>query len=219
MKLFPFPEVRDKQDELMEASWKAIKEENSLVAHAPTGLGKCVSGDSQVLTGQGIGRIEQLESAESIKCNSFDNILSSDISRARLIKKKREELREITTYTGREVKVTKDHKILRLKKGEVEWVETRKVDEGDYIASPRSIDLPEVEFSLTLDDINENNVRVSVSPDLEKVLRELKNELEMDDSELSEYLDIPGKNFTSMRKSRPVKACHIEDVIHESVHD
>ncbi|MFB6245437.1 MAG: ATP-dependent DNA helicase [Candidatus Nanohaloarchaea archaeon] len=40
MELFPFPEVREKQDELMK-SWKeAISDCRSLVAHAPTGLGK-----------------------------------------------------------------------------------------------------------------------------------------------------------------------------------
>ncbi len=40
MELFPFPEVREKQDELMAAVENAVNEGNSLVAHAPTGLGK-----------------------------------------------------------------------------------------------------------------------------------------------------------------------------------
>ncbi|MFB6190781.1 MAG: DEAD/DEAH box helicase, partial [Candidatus Nanohaloarchaea archaeon] len=40
MELFPFSEVRERQDELMAATRDAIKDGESLVAHAPTGLGK-----------------------------------------------------------------------------------------------------------------------------------------------------------------------------------
>jgi len=40
MDLFPFPEVRDKQDILMENVEKVVQNGESLVAHAPTGLGK-----------------------------------------------------------------------------------------------------------------------------------------------------------------------------------
>jgi DNA excision repair protein ERCC-2 len=40
MNLFPFSEVRERQDELMSATRDAIKDGESLVAHAPTGLGK-----------------------------------------------------------------------------------------------------------------------------------------------------------------------------------
>lgn len=40
MELFPFPNVREKQDELMQASEEAISKGETLVAHAPTGLGK-----------------------------------------------------------------------------------------------------------------------------------------------------------------------------------
>ncbi len=40
MDLFPFSEIREKQDDLMAASIEAIEQGESLVAHAPTGLGK-----------------------------------------------------------------------------------------------------------------------------------------------------------------------------------
>lgn len=40
MDIFPFPEKRNKQEELIEKVEEAIQEESSLVAHAPTGLGK-----------------------------------------------------------------------------------------------------------------------------------------------------------------------------------
>ncbi|MFB6144579.1 MAG: ATP-dependent DNA helicase [Candidatus Nanohaloarchaea archaeon] len=40
MELFPFSEVRQRQDELMASARKAINNGESLVAHAPTGLGK-----------------------------------------------------------------------------------------------------------------------------------------------------------------------------------
>ena len=40
MNLFPFPEVREKQDELMQEVDKAVESGGNLVAHAPTGLGK-----------------------------------------------------------------------------------------------------------------------------------------------------------------------------------
>ena len=40
MELFPFDTVRDRQDELIEEAQKALDSKKSLVAHAPTGLGK-----------------------------------------------------------------------------------------------------------------------------------------------------------------------------------
>lgn len=40
MDLFPFPEVREKQDELMQKVDEAVESGGNLVAHAPTGLGK-----------------------------------------------------------------------------------------------------------------------------------------------------------------------------------
>lgn len=40
MELFPFPEVREKQDELIQDVEEVLEEGGSLVAHAPTGLGK-----------------------------------------------------------------------------------------------------------------------------------------------------------------------------------
>jgi DNA excision repair protein ERCC-2 len=40
MNLFPFPEVREKQDELMQKVDNAVESGQNLVAHAPTGLGK-----------------------------------------------------------------------------------------------------------------------------------------------------------------------------------
>ena len=40
MKLFPFKEVREKQEDLLEDTEKAVKEGKSIVAHAPTGIGK-----------------------------------------------------------------------------------------------------------------------------------------------------------------------------------
>ncbi len=40
MNLFPFPEVREKQDRLIEKVEEAVEDKGSLVAHAPTGLGK-----------------------------------------------------------------------------------------------------------------------------------------------------------------------------------
>ena len=40
MDLFPFKEVREKQEDLLEDTEKAVKEGKSIVAHAPTGIGK-----------------------------------------------------------------------------------------------------------------------------------------------------------------------------------
>ena len=40
MDIFPFPEKRDKQQELRDVFEETMDEETSLVAHAPTGLGK-----------------------------------------------------------------------------------------------------------------------------------------------------------------------------------
>ncbi len=50
MELFPFEEIRDKQSDLMEAIQETVDEKNSIVAHAPTGLGKTAASVTPAIT-------------------------------------------------------------------------------------------------------------------------------------------------------------------------
>lgn len=213
MELFPFPTVRDKQDELIQEWESAIENGESLVAHAPTGLGKCVSGDTQVLTSDGIGKIENLEYEKYVKCNSFDQDLKQEESSGFLVTKKDSEVLELETHTGRELKATHDHKLLRLKNGEVEWVRAEELEKGDYVASPRCIELPDVEFSLTLADVKDESLRIRTEPGIFQALKDVKNE---EDRDLEKNLQVPQSNFTLIRNNELVRVKHAAKLVEKS---
>lgn len=207
MDFFPFEEIRDRQDELLEETEKAIEEEENLVAHAPTGLGKCVSGETAVLTSKGFRKVGDLDSGEELSINSFDENLKREVNTGRQVEKKKADTLEIRTDTGREVRVTPDHKVLRLKDGEVEWVRADDLDEDDFIASPQKTSLPEVEFRFTLADLSKDSYSDSVRIKFTG-MAELMAHFKEEDRELEDKTGIPRKNFTRMRENKPVKLNH-----------
>jgi len=75
--LFPFPEKREKQEDLIETAEEVMENGENLVAHAPTGMGKCVSRDTIVLTGEGFRNIEEFDFGKTVEHNSFDGNLKN----------------------------------------------------------------------------------------------------------------------------------------------
>ena len=68
--LFPHDSIRNIQKEFVEDLISSLKNKKHLLAHAPTGLGKCVSGNTKILTDNGLEEIVDLYKKE-VELNSL----------------------------------------------------------------------------------------------------------------------------------------------------
>ncbi len=152
----------------------------------PPGTGKCVSGDTPVLLGDGsLKRIEQIfeeafregkvlelnENEILIKPNNAVTVISlnpktlrfeqQDISyvyRQRV----KEPLFKITTRSGRSITVTGEHPFLTIKNGEIRFIKARDLRAGSPIAIPRCIHVDSSNELSIRQDVrakNENSVK------------------------------------------------------------
>jgi KaiC/GvpD/RAD55 family RecA-like ATPase/intein/homing endonuclease len=146
-------------DKLMEGGF--VKGSVVLVT-GKTGTGKCISYDTPVLLANG-----EIRTAKEI----FDNydipeerdevyiparnlkLISLNLSTLKLEPKNvsylyrqkiDENLIEIETASGRKLKTTKNHKFLLIKDGELIFCKASELHEGDYVAVPRLIKIPEL---------------------------------------------------------------------------
>jgi len=139
----------------------------------PFGSGKCVTGDTEVLLGNGnIKTIEELFNENKYSPGSiikFENdeqiiFLNKPISiysfmDGRIVKSETDTLYkgkssrivEIKTRTGRIVKVTPIHKLFKVADGKIEETEAAALKPGDYIAAARKYDVEQKDMEIKAD--------------------------------------------------------------------
>ncbi|SMP23639.1 replication factor C small subunit [Halobellus salinus] len=124
-----------------------------LLFAGPAGTGKCVTGDTPVLTNRGIERVESVvgdvdgfgtpddgvEVLSLTDANEFEYVEPSHV-----FGKEASELRRIETRDGETMEVTPEHKLLVLTKDGLTWKEADSVGDGDRIARPRRVPTPRV---------------------------------------------------------------------------
>jgi V/A-type H+-transporting ATPase subunit A len=139
----------------------------------PFGSGKCVTGDTEVLLGNGnIKTIEELFNENKYSPGSiikFENdeqiiflnkpigiysfmderIVKSETDT--LYKGKSSRIVEIKTRTGRIVKVTPIHKLFKVADGKIEETEAAALKPGDYIAAARKYDVEQKDMEIKAD--------------------------------------------------------------------
>ena len=122
-----------------------------LLFAGPAGTGKCVTGDTPVLTNRGIERIESivgevdgfgspddgLEVLSLTDANEFEYVEPSHV-----FGKEASDLRRIQTRDGETMEVTPEHKLLVLTEDGLTWKTADSVDDGDRIARPRRVPTP-----------------------------------------------------------------------------
>ncbi len=123
-----------------------------LLFSGPAGVGKCVTGDTPVLTGDGVRRIEDivgdidgfatppsdLSVATLTDRNEFEFVAPSDV-----FAKETDELVTIETRDGGEFQVTPEHKLHVITEDGLEWVPAADLEAGDRVARPLSLPAPE----------------------------------------------------------------------------
>jgi replication factor C small subunit len=147
------------QEEVVARLKRFVEERNTphLLFAGPPGTGKCVTGDTPVLTpmgpipiaeiverhASGIGE-EELLPAEDIvvyTLNARGEVVEARASHVYRGRARR--LIRLRTRLGREAVLTAQHPLLVNRDGRVEWVPAGEIRVGDRIALPRRIRLPE----------------------------------------------------------------------------
>ncbi len=122
-----------------------------LLFSGPAGTGKCVTGDTPVLTNRGIDRIgsivgdvdgfgspdDGVEVLSLTDANEFEYVEPSHVFGTEA-----SELRRIETRDGETMEVTPEHKLLVLTAEGLSWTEADDIDDGDRIARPRGVPAP-----------------------------------------------------------------------------
>ena len=151
-------EIVDQEDVVIRLK-KFVEERNTphLLFAGPPGTGKCVTGDTPVLTPSGpIPIAELVEKRVSrrlgeVLLRTDDIVIYTLDPRGRIVEArishvyrgKASRLIRLKTRMGREVKLTPTHPLLVNREGMVEWIPAEKIKVGDRIAVPRMITLPE----------------------------------------------------------------------------
>ncbi len=118
----------------------------------PAGVGKCVTGETPVLTDQGVARIEDVvggvkgfaEPTEGLEVLTFAEDGDFEyVEPSHLFGKTADELVRVETRDGNEQTVTPEHKLLVLGHDGLEWKPAERLSAGDRVVRPLRAPLPE----------------------------------------------------------------------------
>ncbi len=123
---------------------------SNLLFAGPAGTGKCVTGDTPVLTTQGLRPIEQVvgdvegaaPAPDDLQILSFEQGAFQYHDPEFVFSKSAEKTVTITTQDGSELTVTPEHKLLVLTDTGISWKPAAAIEPDDHIARPRSMPLP-----------------------------------------------------------------------------
>jgi DNA polymerase III delta prime subunit len=140
------PEITDRLK-----SYVARNDLPNLLFSGPAGTGKCVTGETPVLTNRGVERIENFvevtdgfgEPDPGLEVATFDDDGSVRfVEPSRTYSKKADELVSVRTRDGIETEVTSEHPLLVIDHDGLEWKEASQLAPGDRIARPLSMPTP-----------------------------------------------------------------------------
>ncbi len=149
------------QEEVVKRLEKFVEEKNMphLLFAGPPGTGKCVTGDTLVLTSDGVKAIREVVEREIRSYNGagelfvkpHSNLSVYTLDRSGVVRKTRvsyvyrgktSSVVIVKTRLGRVLKLTPRHPLLVLGNNGIKWVRASSVKPGDYIATPRIIKIP-----------------------------------------------------------------------------
>jgi replication factor C small subunit len=146
-----------------------------LLFAGPAGTGKCVTGETPVLTSNGVERIEDIVGEqqrfstpdETLEVATFDDGEFEFVSPSHLFGKEAEELVRVSTRDGNESAVTPEHRLLTIDEDGLSWSAAADLRPGDRVVRPREAPLPESDGSIDwLDELDGDRIFVHVSEEL-----------------------------------------------------
>ncbi|WP_349254516.1 replication factor C small subunit [Natronomonas sp.] len=128
-----------------------------LLFAGPAGTGKCLTGETPVLTNRGVERIERVvgdtdglaESRGDLEIATFDeNDGFEFVSPSHLFGKEADDLVRVSTRDGGESTVTPEHRLLTVDRDGLSWTRAEELASGDRVVRPREAPLPESDGSI-----------------------------------------------------------------------
>ena len=127
-----------------------------LLFAGPAGVGKCVTGETPVLTNGGLQRIDDIvgehdgfgEAEAGLEVLTFDDGEFRYTEPSHVFGKEAEELVEVATRDGNDLTTTPEHRLLVVTSDGFEWRAASDVERGDRVARPLQAPLPKKEPDL-----------------------------------------------------------------------
>ncbi len=212
MKSFEFIEERfGGLTAIQKAAIPKIFEGRNVIILAPTGYGKCVGGDTTIITHEGPIKIQDAY-LKQIKTNTLNEDFKIGVATGAVIRKKKSRLFLVKTGAGRSIKVTSDHKFLVSTQKGIEWRPLRKLRPGDYVACSKKLILADgiVEFTLPFLDGFLDSIAVKTSPSAEELYIKCKLKTGKGTRDMAKMLDCDRQTLQNAIQGKPVVARLIE---------
>lgn len=138
--------------------------------------------------------IEGVTNPLELEVYTFDENLKGQWSKVTVAARKNapDKLYKITTTSGREITITKDHNLITLKESQVQTLKGNKAQKGDYIPLPRQVDNPNKETAvvnlLQLMSNNQTAYLHNAGTEIKILKKKLKNQNHPKSRYLYEYI-------------------------------
>ncbi|WP_345780685.1 LAGLIDADG family homing endonuclease [Haloplanus pelagicus] len=142
------------QDDIVDRLQSYIAQEDlpHLLFSGPAGIGKCVTGETPVLTNRGVERIGEIVDDvdgfappdDDLEVLTFDERGSFEfMAPSHVFGKTTDDLVRVTTRDGNELTVTPEHRLLTIGHDGLEWLPAGDLDAGTRVVRPRRSPLPQ----------------------------------------------------------------------------
>ena len=143
-----------------------------LLFAGPAGVGKCVTGETPVVTTRGVERIDEVVGETTgfdsppagLEVLSYEEGAFSYRAPSHVFATTTTDLLELETRDGNRHRVTPEHQLLIASGGRLEWVAAAELTPGDRLARPHELPLPTTDRQLTpLADADDDSTLAVVS--------------------------------------------------------
>ena len=132
-----------------------------LLMAGPAGVGKCVTGETPVLTSRGLERMESIvdatdgfdDPADDLEIVTLDGTEFRSQAPSAVFSKRAEETLQIQTRDGNEIVVTPEHRLLVATEAGLEWTEAADLADDAQIARPLTIPSPEISTDWVAEEV------------------------------------------------------------------
>jgi DNA polymerase III delta prime subunit len=122
-----------------------------LLFSGPAGIGKCVTGESPVLTNRGVERIGDVVGSadgfdspdDGLAVLTFGDGSFEYVEPSHVFGRDADDLVRVTTRDGNEMTVTPEHELLTIDRHGLAWIPARDLDVGSRVVRPRHAPLPD----------------------------------------------------------------------------
>ncbi|MBN2368530.1 ATP-binding cassette domain-containing protein [Candidatus Woesearchaeota archaeon] len=155
-----------------------IKQGEFVAIMGPSGSGKCVTGDTQIIveTGEIIPLKDFEKRQEELKVMSLNRKTGKNMPfrATKFFKRKVNSYLEIETTSGKRINATQEHPFFTLDEKGISEIQAKDLKRGTFVATPRTLRLNGQSRKLNSLDILSNNKRVTIFDSVPHVQNLLK---------------------------------------------